>query len=375
MKKRPVWAIIFGLLLAAFTAYLLLDMFVIRRTGQDNASEMNLSVFDGITPAVTPKPATETDADTKTDAGTEEEAGAETGENAGRAVSEPETEETEAPPTTTPTVFPENALTPIPLNGTDEGILQPEANFTEEEIITGNTWTNDHISLTLASYREHDTNLYVADIYVTSAEYIKTAFAEDTYGRNIFEKTSEIAESKNAVFAVNGDDYGAREGGYVIRNGVIYREVGNTNRETLSLLADGSFLITEYNEAYPNELLKKGAWQCWTFGPTLLKNGEIAVTATQEVDYAMAKNQRTVIGIIEPLHYVIIVSDGRTDESTGLSLYEIADFMKRYGVVTGYNLDGGGSSTMYFDGRIINCPTADGRKIKEREISDILYVG
>lgn len=89
----------------------------------------------------------------------------------------------------------------------------------------------------------------------------------------------------------------------------------------------------------------------------------------------MASNPRTAIGIIDNLHYVFVVSDGRTEESEGLSLLELAEFMDGLGVKTAYNLDGGGSSTMYFNGEVINTPTTNGRSIKERSVSDIVYIG
>ena len=88
-----------------------------------------------------------------------------------------------------------------------------------------------------------------------------------------------------------------------------------------------------------------------------------------------ASNPRTAIGIYDDLHYVFVVSDGRTDESEGLSLYQLAEFMQSLGVTTAYNLDGGGSSTMYFNGEIVNNPTTNGKSIKERKVSDIVYVG
>ena len=53
---------------------------------------------------------------------------------------------------------------------------------------------------------------------------------------------------------------------------------------------------------------------------------------------------------------------------------QLADFMKELNVTTAYNLDGGGSSTMYFNGQIINKPTTNGRNIEEREVSDIVYL-
>ena len=78
---------------------------------------------------------------------------------------------------------------------------------------------------------------------------------------------------------------------------------------------------------------------------------------------------------IRDRHYLFVVSDGRTDESAGLSLLQLAEFMKELGVTTAYNLDGGGSSTMYFNGEVINNPTTNGRSIKERSVSDIVYIG
>lgn len=50
-----------------------------------------------------------------------------------------------------------------------------------------------------------------------------------------------------------------------------------------------------------------------------------------------------------------------------------ADFFN--GVKTAYNLDGGGSSTLYFNGQVINKPTTGGNKISERAVSDIVYIG
>ena len=89
----------------------------------------------------------------------------------------------------------------------------------------------------------------------------------------------------------------------------------------------------------------------------------------------MASNPRTAIGQIDELHYVFVVSDGRTSASDGLSLYELASFMSELGVRTAYNLDGGGSSTMVFNGRVVNNPTTNGRSISERSVSDIVYIG
>ncbi len=108
-----------------------------------------------------------------------------------------------------------------------ETVNEPEAEETtetKEASKADETPESEEVSaspqITLATYRVNDTDIYVADIVFDSVESLKTAFAQDTYGRKITDKTSRIAENKNAVLAINGDYYGARERGYVIRNGV-----------------------------------------------------------------------------------------------------------------------------------------------------------
>lgn len=187
--------------------------------------------------------------------------------------------------------------------------------------------------------------------------------------------STEIASDSGAILAINGDYYGARESGYVIRNGVVYRDYGSSSTDILCIYADGTFAITNSSEASAQALADSGVWQAFSFGPGLVENGEITVDQNTEVGKAMASNPRTAIGQISDLHYVFVVSDGRTDQSEGLSLYELATFLQSLGVKTAYNLDGGGSSTMVLLGQVINNPTTGGSRTKERSVSDIVYIG
>lgn len=245
----------------------------------------------------------------------------------------------------------------------------------ETSVVSEDSYEDENISIQLTTYREYDSNIYVADVQVSSAEYLKTAFAKKSYGKNVTEKTSEMAEENEAVLAINGDYYGAQENGYVLRNGVIYRDSASKDQQDLVIHSDGSFSVIEEEETSLTDLLNEGASQVLSFGPALVTDGEISVSEGQEVGKAKASNPRTAIGIIDNLHYVFVVSDGRTTESAGLSLYQLAEFMQNLGVTTAYNLDGGGSSTMYFNGKVVNQPTTDGRSIRERSVSDIVYIG
>lgn len=241
---------------------------------------------------------------------------------------------------------------------------------------TGTTYSDDNITVKITTYRKYDTNIYVADVTVKSAAYLQTAFADDTFGKNITDKTSTIASDHNAILAINGDFCGAQNSGYVIRNGKLYRSASaGDDQEDLVIDGDGNFSIVSEGDATAESLLKSGAQQVLSFGPGLVENGKVTVSESEEVGKAMASNPRTAIGQIDSLHYVLVVSDGRTDESTGLSLYQMAAFLKTLGVETAYNLDGGGSSTMYFNGSVVNNPTTTGRNISERSVSDIVYIG
>lgn len=235
-------------------------------------------------------------------------------------------------------------------------------------------YSDSKTSITLKQYREYDSNIYVADVTVSDASDLKTALANNTYGRNITDTTSDMAENNNAVLAINGDYYGARQSGYVIRNGKLYRDTSG-NRDALVIQKNSEFKFVSESETSASELLQDGALQAFSFGPVLLNNGEVSVGENDEVGMAMASNPRTAIGYLGNNHYVFVVSDGRTSESAGLSLYELASFMKELGVKDAYNLDGGGSSTMVFKGEIINNPTTSGRSGEERAVSDIVYIG
>ena len=236
------------------------------------------------------------------------------------------------------------------------------------------TYKTDDTSITLSTYREYDTNIYVAEVELSKNAQIETAFAQNSYGKNVTATTSSMAESSAAILAINGDYYGARDNGYVIRGGIIYRSSAKADQEDLVIYKDGSMKIINESEIGAQELVDEGAVTVLSFGPALVENGKVSVSQNDEVGKAMASNPRTAIAITEDNHYLFIVSDGRTDESEGLSLYELATFAASLGAKTVYNLDGGGSSTMYFNGNVVNNPTTNGWDISERGVSDIVYI-
>lgn len=274
-----------------------------------------------------------------------------------------------------------SAVSTVSANTTSSSTASSTASTSTGKVTkTDTTYKDDNMDIKITTGKTSDTTYYVADIKLSSADYLKTALAQNTYGTNITETTSSIAQQNNAIFAINGDYYGANQSGYVIKNGQVYRDTDrNSDYEDLAVYSDGSFKTFKESDTTAQKLVDSGVVNTFAFGPTLVENGKVAVSENEEVGQAMADNPRTAIGVIEEndgsVHYIVIVSDGRTSESSGLTLYEMAELMKSYGVTTAYNLDGGGSSTMYFNGQVINKPTTNGNKISERAVSDIVYIG
>ena len=253
-----------------------------------------------------------------------------------------------------------------------------ESSETADPAVSSDSYSDGNISIDLSEYTVNNTEVYLAEVSLESAEYLKTAFAYDAYGRNVTQPTSEIADNAGAILAINGDFYGTQERGYVIRNGELYRSEGSADGEDLVIYADGSFEIISESEVSAEQLIADGAVQTLSFGPALVEDGQVTVGTYEEVGRAMASNPRTAIGIREDGTYLFVVSDGRTEESEGLSLYELAEFMQSMGADTAYNLDGGGSSTMVFNGTVVNDPTgghAGHGSGTERSVSDIVYIG
>ncbi|MBO9607199.1 MAG: phosphodiester glycosidase family protein [Paenibacillaceae bacterium] len=219
---------------------------------------------------------------------------------------------------------------------------------------------------------------YVADVTMAASADLRTALAKNKFGLNITEDTSAIAASHDAIFAVNGDYYGFRKDGVIIRGGVLYRD--EPARDALAIMKNGGLRTYDEKTASSSALLADGATNTFSFGPILVKDGQAAGDfASVKIDTNFGNrtiqgaNPRTGIGMIAPNHYVFIVVDGRMKNySKGMTLAEFADLFVQYGCTDAYNLDGGGSSTMYFMGRVVNEPSGKG---EERGVSDIIYVG
>ncbi|MFK0002432.1 phosphodiester glycosidase family protein [Paenarthrobacter sp. NPDC090520] len=251
----------------------------------------------------------------------------------------------------------------------------------ESAVVTDTSYTQGDTGVTISTVTtgsgDSTVTYYVADVVLSDATTLKSAFAQDTFGENITENTSDIAADNNAIFAINGDYYGFRDTGIVIRNGVVYRDEGA--RQGLAFYKDGTVKVYDETTTTAEQLVADGVWNTLSFGPSLLDNGEIASGIEDvEVDTNFGNHSiqgeqpRTAVGVIDENHLVFVVVDGRSPGySAGVTMTGLAQIMKDLGATTAYNIDGGGSSTMYFNGSLVNNPLGEN---KERGTSDILYI-
>lgn len=265
--------------------------------------------------------------------------------------------------------------------------------FTDTVVATDTSYSSPDLSIQL-SYHHYDTGrmdlsesgkhkkygtqvAYVlADIYVGDITCFQTAFAQDTYGVGYTEKLSDMSDAMRAVLAVNGDSYSNnrhRDNGTIIRNGVIYRN-SPTDMETCVLNWDGTMDIYSPDQIDLQQLIEKGAYQSWIFGPSLLdENGKAKPAASLLTwNYIRESHPRTAIGYFEPGHYCILLADGRQKSTRGMFPEEMAKVFEDLGCRAAYNLDGGHCSFMTFQGRTANHPykpeheVTDGIFFKER---------
>ncbi len=261
-------------------------------------------------------------------------------------------------------------------SGVDTGVAA-----TTGGTVDGATYASDQATITVTTVvtgsGDSTVTSFVADVVLTEATVLRSAFANDQFGLNIVDEPSDIAAGVGAVFAVNGDYHGFRETGIVIRNGVAYRDVGV--REGMAFHRDGTVRLYDETATTAAELVAAGVWNTLSFGPAIVSGGAVVAGIDEvEVDTNVGNHSiqgdqpRTAVGVIDTGHLVFVVVDGRSEGySEGVTLPELAEIFVGLGAVSAYNIDGGGSSTMIFDGALVNDPLGEG---SERGTSDILYI-
>lgn len=283
---------------------------------------------------------------------------------------EPPTPTPEPTPTPTPSPTPTPEPTPEPtgLIGWTEGGFVPR----EEQTVTDTEYKGEKLHFTVSTVFDDTTfksevTYYVTDIYLRDINCIRTA-AAGTFKSKTRDNVDHIAKHVNALLAISGDMFNAHKHRLVIRNGEVYDKKLYSDWEVCFLYLDGT-METMTADEYKIALLRDDIWQAWQFGPSLLDKEGHALTQFPH-SQVRPQNPRCVIGYYEPGHYCFVTVDGRQKgHSLGLELVELARLMESLGCKLAFNLDGGESASLYWNGRIYSKPCNGGR-----EMADIVYL-
>lgn len=279
------------------------------------------------------------------------------------AVTSEPTEATEPEETTEPT----EATEPDPRT---EWQKKFEEHFTQEPILTLNSYTSPEVSITVEKIRMdlngNPVTYYLADIYIASIENFQTYTA---YGDVVYygaQSPVGMTKDTNAILAINGDYMTVQKEGFLVRNGTVY--ASDRNNSICVLYPDGTMEAYDQGTYDIDEILAREPLQVWSFGPSLLdENGQVK----EEYDMLSGVNgvhPRCAVGYYEPGHYCFVVVDGRQKHSVGMRMNQLAQIFADLGCSVAYNMDGGASAVMVFDHRVINSQSND------RDLGDILLI-
>lgn len=285
---------------------------------------------------------------------------------------EPATSETTAPAETTEPEETEPEVTEPTIPKT-EWQLKFADKFTDEVVITENSYTSPYVSINIdtVSYGSGWSAItyFVADIYVASLDNFKTYTANNEMRYFSTQDVLEMDADSGAILAVSGDFYAYQSNGFLMRNGYLYKQADSSYRNICVLYDDG-VLATYPSYGYDQQdILDRGAVQIWNFGPSLLdENGKVCSSYDAD-SHVSGTHPRSAIGYYEPGHYCLVVVDGRAyDYAVGMDLYDLAAIFEDLGCKVAYNLDGGGSAVMTYNDDLYSVPS------ESRYLSDIVIV-
>ena len=241
------------------------------------------------------------------------------------------------------------------------------------------SYSSDRVTVRISSQWRSHSDVYVCDIVISGAECFRRGFGGDRWN-TVSERVGVIAERCGAVLAITGDSGAAISSGLIIGNGVLLRDTINVKRDICVMYRDGemkTFLASE-NDMYALYASLKNdpeVWQAFLFGPALLDAEGHALSSFNSNVYPA--NPRSVLGYYGKGHYCFVQVDGRGvpsalekgRNSTGMNLKDLAALMEDLGCRAAYNLDGGQSSVLWFNGRTVSTPYNNGRRV-----GDIVYI-
>ena len=264
-------------------------------------------------------------------------------------------------------ILPSANVEALPADLFAPGSTPKSENFTE------NGYRDDTIIVEMDKQRLYDSDVYIAYVKIATPSQLRTAVAGKKIGSSSTNHTSTISANYNGIVAINGDYFTKTKAGYIVRMGETYREKTSKNMDLLLIDEMGDFHI--YLRGHDDQANGVAAFLSeheivngFFFGPALVVDGEKQEIPENYQFDPHKKNPRAGIAQLGALTYAMVVVNGRTEGSEGVTMEEFADIMTQLGAEQAYNLDGGNSATLAFHGEVYN-----DKPQAERSVTDIIY--
>lgn len=263
-----------------------------------------------------------------------------------------------------PEAYAQTTLTPLAIDAAKGGVP------IESSYLPDNAgYSDESITVSIEQTRAYDTTILIARITIKDASQLRTAMA-GRYGTTTQAPGAYLAKRVDAVFAINGDYYNFDSKGYVLRQGHLYRDNPAEGSDVLLIDDTGDFHVildatSEKIAAFEGTVINS-----FSFGPALVVDGKTVESEFINNIGFNKKTQRMVFAQTGPLEYLCVATEGpENDDSLGLTISEITEFMATFDCTVAYNLDGGSSSTMVLNNKKINALSTR----KTRSLCDIIY--
>ena len=264
-------------------------------------------------------------------------------------------------------ILPAATVDALPIDLFAPGNTPVAANFTESG------YRDDTIIVELEQKRMYDSDVFIAYVKIATPSQLRTAVAGQKIGSSSTNHTTTISKNYNGIVAINGDYFTNTKAGYIVRMGETYREKTSQNMDLLLIDELGDFHIYLHGHDVQENgvaafLSEHEIFNGIFFGPALVVDGEVQEIPENYQFDPHQKNPRAGIAQLGVLTYALVVVNGRTSQSEGVTLAEFADIMGQLGAEQAYNLDGGNSATLAFNGEVYN-----DKPQAERSVTDIIY--
>ena len=270
-----------------------------------------------------------------------------------------------------------------------EGFLAAEGEFIHEDE-AGGLWMYLSGDLQVVIRRYRDTSIpliwFETDIRTRGEQRFRTVMTNPERPGKSGRYPYDIARDEKFVLGFTDDFYADRMFDDKKRTGLIIREgqvIGTRtyskryyylpNLAMMIQYGDGYLEVAECNEYKAEELLEKGALNVFSFGPILIRDGEINDQVYSS--FYRSVEPRQALGMIEPGHYLLLSFQGRRDDSKGTILQRVAEMMKEKGVTQALNLDGGNTMALCFRGRMLNKEAVFQNRMFVRSVTSLIGIG